>query len=284
MEYECVIIGGGAAGLAAAMVLARARRQVLLLDAGGQNNRRTAHSGGVFLHDGDAPEAMYRTALRQLKAYPTFDHEQDTVVEAEAAAGGFRVLTGSGRSLQAQTLILAQGVGYEPSPVPGVNELWGTKVVHCPFCDGYESQNMRVLAFGEAGWLEHMREILPNWVDDITWADSADVARVRDGGPVTVTYSDGREATFDRIFAQQKFGPRDVLADRLGCARIGSGDLEVDARGQTSVPGVFAAGDQTTGSQQVNLAIGSGHAAGMGALFALSAARREAAGTGAARS
>jgi thioredoxin reductase len=57
----------------------------------------------------------------------------------------------------------------------------------------------------------------------------------------------------------------------------------VNARGQTSVPGVFAAGDQTTGSQQVNLAIGSGHAAGMGVLFALSAARREAAGTGAAR-
>ncbi|NKX56254.1 NAD(P)/FAD-dependent oxidoreductase [Arthrobacter mobilis] len=282
MEYECVIIGGGVAGLAAAMVLARARRRVLLLDSGRQNNLRTSHSGGVFLHDGGTPAAMYEAGLRQLRAYPTFSYRQETVVEAQANdGGGFGLLTASGRTEQARTLVLAQGVDYEPSPVPGVDALWGTKVVHCPFCDGYESRNLRVLALGEPEWLEHMREILPNWVDDIAWADPSEVARLdgggQDDGPVVVSFSDGRQAEFGRVFAQQKFRLRDGIADMLGCGRTGSGDLETDPRGLTTVPGVFAAGDQTTGAQQVNLAIGSGHAAGMGAVFALSAARRAAA-------
>jgi thioredoxin reductase len=278
MGYECVVVGGGAAGLAAAMVLARARRQVLLLDAHGQNNRRSSHSGGVFLHDGAAPAALYETALEQLRAYPTFTCRRDTVTGVLAEERGFRALTASGDAVRAQQLILAQGVEYAPSPVPGVDELWGTKVVHCPFCEGYECRQMQVLALGDSAWLEHMREILPNWVDDITWAEVSEVARLRDegnldGGSVAVAFADGREAVFDRVFAQQKLGPRDGLADSLGCRRIESGELEVDARGQTSVPGVFAAGDQVSGAQQVNLAVGSGHAAGMGAVFALSASR-----------
>ena len=271
---DCAVIGGGTAGMAAAMVLVRARRRTVLIDAGEQNNRRSGHAGGVFLHDGEAPSALYEEGLRQLSRYPTFSHLKGRVTSAAPSAaptdGAFELTTDTGATVSARKLVLAQGVTFAPSPIPGVDALWGTKAVHCPFCDGYESRDMRVLVIGELEWLEHMRLMLPNWVDDLTWAELRDVDRVDEDDAVQGVYTNGTTATFDRLFVQQKYTSRDSLADDLGCARTESGHLAVDESGQTSIAGVFAAGDQTTPPQQVNLAVGAGHRAGMGVVLALS--------------
>jgi len=161
-------------------------------------------------------------------------------------------------------------VQFIPSEIPGLDALWGTKVVNCPFCDGYESRAMRVLGVGDEGWLGHMGGMLPTWIDDLSWSDSAEIDRVEDvADGVRVTYKDGRVDVFDRLFAQQTWTQRAALADSLGCERSPEDALVVDGFGQTTVPGVFAAGDQTGGSMQVNLAVGSGHLAGIGAIGAL---------------
>jgi thioredoxin reductase len=276
-DYDSIIVGGGAAGLAAAMVLVRGRRSVLLVDSGQQNNLRTTHSGGVFLHDGEAPSTLYARALEQLREYPTFTLLRDTVdsVEriAENAASGdaahptFRI--GSGQT--ARTIVLAQGVQFIPSEIPGVDALWGTKVVNCPFCDGYESRNMRVLGIGDDAWLGHMGGLLPNWVDDLSWSNSSEVAGVEDvDDGIAVHFTDGRFEVFERMFAQQTWTQRTQLTDPLGCERTPEGGLALDPFSQTTVPGVFVAGDQTGGgAMQVNLAVGSGHLAGIGALSTL---------------
>jgi thioredoxin reductase len=271
-DYDSIIVGGGAAGLAAAMVLVRGRRSVLLVDSGEQNNLRTTHAGGVFLHDGEAPSALYARALQQLREYPTFTLLRDTVDSIEqldgvgSAEGAFRVSSGQ----TAQTIVLAQGVKFIPSEVPGVDALWGTKIVHCPFCDGYESRAMRVLAMGDDDWLSHMRGLLPHWVDDLSWSNSADIHSVEDvEDGIGVRFTDGHSEVFERMFAQQTWTQRTQLADPLGCERTPEGALVVDGFGQTTVPGVFAAGDQSGGAMQVNLAVGSGHLAGVGAVVAL---------------
>jgi len=265
-DFDSIVVGGGAAGLTAAMVLVRARRTVLLIDSGAQNNLRTTHAGGVFLHDGEAPSALYARALEQLRVYPTFTLLRGTVEGIEAVDGGFRVDSGQ----TARTIVLAQGVQFIPSEIPGLDALWGTKVVNCPFCDGYESRAMRVLGVGDEGWLAHMGGMLPTWIDDLSWSDSAEIDRVEDvADGVRVTYKDGRVDVFDRLFAQQTWTQRAALADSLGCERSPEDALVVDGMGQTTVPGVFAAGDQTGGPMQVNLAVGSGHLAGIGAIGAL---------------
>lgn len=265
-DFDTIIIGGGAAGLAAAMVLVRARRDVLMLDAGHQNNLRVAHSGGVFLHDGENPAALYARALGQLAKYPTFTYRRESVQTVEQIDDLFTV----NGTVTAQTVVLAQGVEFATSTIPGVDALWGTKVFNCPFCDGYESRNMRVLGLGSEQWMSHMKAMLPLWIDDLTWADSADIRSLevaQDG--IVATFADGRLEHFDRAFAEQSFSQRSSLADGLGCARDDSGELIQESPGQTSVPGVVVAGDQANAGMQVNIAVASGHTAGVVAVRAL---------------
>ena len=273
-DFDSIVIGGGAAGLAASMVLARARRRVLLIDAGAQNNLRTTHAGGVFLHDGEAPSALYARALEQLAAYPTFERRQATVTSAEAVDGGFRIVSSAEGSppemLTARTIVLAQGVQFAPSTIPGADALWGTSVVNCPFCDGYESRDLHVLVAGTSDYLTHMAAMLPAWVDDLSYSESTEIAEMKPGvDGLEVSFTDGRSETFGRAFVQQEWTQRTELADALGCARRDDGLLQLDGYGQTTVAGVFAAGDQSANAMQVNLAVGSGHAAGTGAVFAL---------------
>jgi thioredoxin reductase len=269
-DFDSIIVGGGAAGLAASMVLARARRRVLLLDAGTQNNLRTTHAGGVFLHDGEAPAALYARALEQLAVYPSFEFRRTMVTAAAEIDGGFRVTTETGTVLTTKTIVLAHGVQFAPSPIEGADALWGSSVVNCPFCDGYESRDMRVLVAGTTDYLTHMRAMLPAWVDDLSFSDGGEIERMQQSGDaLEVTFTDGRREIFERAFVQQTWEQRTELADALGCARRDDGLLELDPFGQTSVPGVFAAGDQSANAPQVNFAVASGHAAGTGAVFAL---------------
>jgi len=264
-DYDAIVVGGGAAGLAATMVLARARRRVLLVDAAQQNNLRTTHAGGVFLHDGEAPTALYARGREQLAAYPTVEFRAGVVEDVEAIEGGVRV-----GDLRTRTLVLAQGVQFAPSPIPGADELWGTSVVNCPFCDGYESRGVRVLVAGTQDYLDHMRGMLPLWIDDLTFVEQSDITRFEPAeGGLRATFTDGRSEHFGRAFVLQPFAQRTALADQLGCVRAEGGPLTVDEMGQTSVPGVFAAGDQTARAMQVNLAVGAGHLAGVGAVFTL---------------
>ncbi|WP_051442025.1 NAD(P)/FAD-dependent oxidoreductase [Arthrobacter sp. H14] len=266
-----MIVGGGSGGLAAAMVLARARRSIMVIDAGRQNNLRTSHSGGVFLHDGANPEELYPKARKQLEQYPSALIQEGKVVGIARSRAGFTVTLADGSSVETRKAVLAQGMEFEKSAVPGIDDLWGTKVIHCPFCDGYEARNESVLAVGTPDWLAHMQIILPNWIDDLGWAESATIRAVRDkGGQLSVEFEDGTTEHWDKVMTEVIFGPRDALAASLGCKTSAAGHLEVDDFGQTSVPGVFAAGDQTVPPQQVNLSVGSGHLAGMGVVFSLS--------------
>jgi thioredoxin reductase len=161
-------------------------------------------------------------------------------------------------------------VQFSPSTIPGADALWGTSVVNCPFCDGYESRDLRVLVAGTSDYLTHVAAMLPAWVDDLSYSESTQIAEMKQGGDgLEVAFTDGRSETFGRAFVQQEWTQRTELADALGCVRRDDGLLQLDGFGQTSVAGVFAAGDQSANAMQVNLAVGSGHAAGTGAVFAL---------------
>lgn len=268
--YNTIIIGGGAAGLSAAMVLGRANRKVLIIDAGKQSNRVSKEAHAVFTRDKMSPQELYAIAREQVLSYPSITII-DGVVSSIKKTEHFEIHLENGNTVFAKAIVLAQGVNYILPDVKGLQELYGTKAWHCPFCDGYEANNKKVLGMVEAERLGHMKSMLGNWTTDSIWVVPNQVEELVDVEKgVEVRMKDGTSFIVDQVLTDVTLKPRDEIADTLGCARSKDGHIKIDSEGKTSVEGVYAAGDQSSTSGQVNFAVSAGHTAGMGIVAAVS--------------
>jgi thioredoxin reductase len=263
-DFDCVVVGGGVAGLSAAMVLGRARRRTLVLDRGGQSNRAAAHVGGLLGHDGTPPAELYELARAQVGAYDAVALRDAEALDARAEGDGFAVVLGDGE-VRARALVLATGMEYEVPDVPGFAELWGGGVFHCPFCHGWEVRDRPVVVYGTGEVADQQATLLAAWTDDVTVVDPGDVAELRaeEGSLQAVVRRDGSEVRCDAVLVHAPLSRRDALPERLGLALTDAGLVAVDALARTSVPGVYAAGDLAVAPQQVAIALGSGHLAGI---------------------
>ena len=291
-RYDVVVVGGSFAGLAAALQLARARRRVLVVDAGRPRNRFTRASHGFLGQDGRAPAEIMDTARAQVLAYPTAEFVADEVTHARAIEDGFQLTLASGSTITARRLILATGVADEFPDVAGVRERWAVSVLHCPYCHGYEVADRRfgVLAVGETA--VHQALLVRDWSADVTLflngamhPDAEQRAQLAARGvrieerPVAglagegaelsgVRLTDGEVIGMDALFIQPRTRLASPLAEQLGC---GTEDgqagpiIRTDAQKETSVPGVFAAGDAARSFANATLAAGDGVIAGMAA-------------------
>jgi thioredoxin reductase len=289
--WDCIVVGGGAAGLSAALVLGRARRRTLVVDAGGQSNRPAHGIGGLLGQDGRPPEAFYAAGHDELAAYPSVEVRTGEVVAAEPGAEpedrGFVLELGDGRRESTRRVLLAGGMEYRHPDKPGIAERWGGAAFHCPFCHGWEVREkpLAVLDRGPTG--VHRALLLRAWSDDVTLltdgpaeldADEADrvraagvavderaVAELR--GPGTelssVVFADGTERACGGLLVPVVLHQRDGIARQLGVAANEPGPLAADAIAldpfqQTSVPGVFAAGDLSGQMPSVANAVAAG--------------------------
>jgi thioredoxin reductase len=264
-DWECVVVGGGAAGLSAALVLGRARRSTLVLDSGGQSNLAAAHVGGLLGLDGTPPGELYERAAAQIAAYDTVVIRSAEVIDARAEGEEFAVKLAGGEEVLARALVLATGMDYEVPDVPGFREHWGGAVFHCPFCHGWEVRDRRLVVYGEGPMAERQAALLKGWSGDLTVIAPKEVAalRVEDGTVRAVVCHDGSEVACDAVLVLAPLRRRGQLAERLGLELTDEGFVAVDALAHTSVPGVYAAGDLAVAPQQVAVAIGSGHTAGL---------------------
>ncbi|MCK0173438.1 MULTISPECIES: NAD(P)/FAD-dependent oxidoreductase [Mycobacteriaceae] len=280
--WDCVIAGGGAAGLSAALVLGRARRRTLLVDAGAPSNAVSHGIGGLLGQDGRPPAELYATGRRELERYPTVEVRTGEVVDAERGEL-FTVRLADGGAATARRLLLATGMDYRLPDVPGLADLWGDTVFHCPFCHGWEMRDAPLAAMASGGRAVHAALMLRGWSDDIVLltdsltedefalvsaagiaVDTRAVAEVR-GVPngVEIVFSDGAVLARGGLMAAPVMRQRSALAERLG-VRLNSGNpmaedaVWVDEFGRTSVAGVFAAGDVTVQMPQVAAAIAAG--------------------------
>jgi thioredoxin reductase len=266
LDFDCVVVGGGVAGLSAAMVLGRARRRTLVLDRGGQSNRASAHVGGLLGQDGTPPRELYELARAQVAAYEAVALRDAEAVDARAEGDGFAVVLGDGGGeVRTRALVLATGMDYEVPDVPGFAELWGGAVFHCPFCHGWEVRDRPVVVYGAGEVADRQAALLAAWTDDVTVVDPGDVAglRVEDGALQALVRRDGSEVRCDAVLVHAPLRRRDALPERLGLALTDAGLVAVDGQARTSVPGVYAAGDLAVAPQQVAIALGSGHLAGI---------------------
>ena len=297
--YDAVVVGGSFAGLSAAMQLGRARRRVLVVDAGSPRNRFAHASHGFLGQDGRAPAAILETARAQLLAYPTVRLREDAVTHAAAGGDAFELALASGGGdggLRARRLVLAFGIVDELPALPGLRERWGVSVLHCPYCHGYEVRDGRLGVLAVAEHSIHQARLLRDWSADVTLftndvlaptADQLDVLRARgvrvDARPVVALEGDGtalagvrlRDAPggegelvvrLDALFVGSRTRMASPLAEQLGCA-FDDGPfgpvIRTDARKETTVPGVYAAGDAARVPHNATWASADGVTAGI---------------------
>jgi len=291
MMHDVIIVGGSYAGLSAGLQLARARRKVLVIDAGLRRNRFAPTSHGFLGQDGQAPGIIAAEGRSQLMEYPTVTWVQDSVVQAEAEQGGFSVRTQCNGGFQAKRLILATGVVDELPGIDGLQERWGKRVFHCPYCHGYELGQGRIGVLATSPLAMHHALMLPDWGSTTLFTngvftpnaeqqaqldrrgvsvESAAVTRIS-GERADLELADGRIVQLDGVFtmSRTRLSP---LAEQLGCGRVDGPTgpyLHTDETRQTSVAGVFACGDASLAAGSVALAVAEGVRAGVGAHFSL---------------
>ncbi|CAO3923533.1 NAD(P)/FAD-dependent oxidoreductase [Achromobacter mucicolens] len=289
MHYDVIIIGGSFAGLSAAMQLARARRQVLLVDAARPRNRYAAHAHGFLGQDGVPPQEIVAIARAQLARYPTVSFLDGEAIQALAQDGGFAVVMAGGEQVRGARLILATGMRDELPPLPGLQARWGQTVLHCPYCHGFEVAGEPLGVLAAHPMSVHQAMLLPDWGPTTYFTQgqfepspedarhlgargvhverTPVVALLGDAPALTgVVLADGRELPQRALFVASRVHMASPLAGQLGC-EFDEGPLgpviRVDDMKQTTVPGVFAAGDASTPMSNATLASASGVMAGV---------------------
>ena len=269
---DVIIIGGSFAGLAAALQLGRARRRVAVLDTDRPRNRFAGHSHGLLGHDHKPPLDILVEARQQLARYPTIRLVNARAESVSGAIDDFCVVTDDNESLRARRLILSYGVADQMPDIPGFAEGWGTSIVPCPYCDGFEVAGQHWGLVWSGPQSHNQVRLFHDWTDRLTvFADGhdiapdirADLARrnkpvvdgqikeiVRhEGHKATVRLDSGPDVAVDILFAHPRTKPSASLHESLGLATVDTPTgivLKVDERRQTSMPGIYAAGDLTT--------------------------------------
>jgi thioredoxin reductase len=290
---DVIIIGGSFAGLAGALQLGRARRKVTVLDTGLPRNRFAARSHGLLGHDHKPPLEILAEARRQLARYPTVKLLNARADGISGAIDDFSVLTGEGERLRARRLILSYGVVDQMPDVAGFAEGWGTSIVPCPYCDGFEVAGQHWGLVWSGRQSHNQVRLFHDWTDRLTiFADGHDIppevradlarrstsvvdgrvneiARHGDHG-ATVKLDTGPEVAVDILFAHPRNKPAANLHESLGLATVDTPlgiILKVDERRETSVPGIYAAGDLANPVMPPSVTLAASHGA-MAGIFA----------------
>jgi thioredoxin reductase (NADPH) len=266
---DVIIIGAGAAGLSAALVLSRARLSVLVLDAGEPRNAAAAHLHGFVSRDGMAPAEFLAVGRREVLGYGGLIVAA-RVNSIERRGARFDVTTDDGSVEVARAVLVATGLRDEVIGIPGLWDRWGTTVHHCPYCHGQEVRDQEIVVIGGPAPEVSAKQagLLRRYSDRVTLVASrpserleAFGVRVIDGTVVmvddaSVALADGSLLPYEAIFVSPVPRANDDLLRSLGCAHTENGLIAVDGAGQTSVEGVWAAGNVVTPTAQLISAAG----------------------------
>jgi thioredoxin reductase (NADPH) len=283
---DCLVIGGGAAGLTAAVYLGRYKRRAVVLDDGGSRLQwipRTRNVPG-FPDGIEGPELLQRMRAHAGKyGVPT---ERTRVASVERLADGtFRAKSPQGE-WRARFVLLATGARDVEPDIEGIKAaMKAGQVRYCPICDGFETQGQRVAVLGRSGHGLRESLFISNFGNQVTWlamatqeeVDLPQLAQLRDAGVlvadspphriecgvddigVRVELQNGQVLEFDTLYPALGLNHACELATALGSRARDNGQLEVDSHQQTSVDGLYVAGDVAVDLNQISVA--AGHAA-----------------------
>jgi NADH-dependent peroxiredoxin subunit F len=300
-SFDVLVVGGGPAGAAAAVYAARKgiRTGIASERFGGQVLDTMAIENFISVPETEGPK-MAAALEQHVKSYDVDVMDLQTavgLVPVESAGGLHVVKLANGASLRAKTVILSPGARWRQMNVPGETEYRNKGVAYCPHCDGPLFKGKRVAVIGGGNSGVEAAIDLAGIVANVTLiefdsrlrADAVLQEKLRSLRNVTVLTStqttevigdaskviglsyknretgESHRLDLDGIFVQIGLVPNtEWLKGTIALSP--RGEIEVDARGATSAPGVFAAGDATTGPyKQIVIAMGEGAKAALSA-------------------
>ena len=299
--FDVLIVGGGPAGAAAAVYAARKgiRVGVAAERFGGQVNDTMSIENYISVLETNGPKlaAELEAQVRHYGVDIMNMQRADKLVPAAAPGQMVEVHMAHGGVLKARSVILSTGARWRNVNVPGEAEYKNKGVAYCPHCDGPLFKGKRVAVIGGgnsgveaaidlAGIVEHVTLI--EFADQLK-ADAVLVNKLKSLSNVTIhvnaqtteitgdgskvnglSYKDRatqdiHHVALEGVFVQIGLVPNtEFLKDTLALSKFG--EIEVDAKGHTNLPGVFAAGDATTVPyKQIVIAAGDGAKAALSA-------------------
>ena len=281
---DCLIVGAGPAGLTAATYLARFKRRIALVDAG---HSRASYIPRTHNYPGFPDGINGNELLERLRQQAARYGAKVTkgVVDALTIDGdGFEAQVGGDR-LRARRVLLATGLVDKEPEMPRLREAIAAGCIRlCPICDGHEVLDRKVAVYGPVATTVGHAVFMRTFSEDVTLlvprADTPATAEQRsrmaeagvefvpnavceismgEDGKALVRLDDGAELRFDTLYPSLGSRMRAELAVSLGARCTEEGDIKVDSHQQTTVPGLYAAGDVVSALNQISVAVG--HAA-----------------------
>ncbi len=284
--YDCIVVGAGPAGLSASLFLARYRRRTLTFHHNSPRNEYAHGVHGFLGHHGISPAELLARGRDEVTTHGGLIIEGCVTGLEQISNKHFRIYTENRqRNFDARCVLLATGLRDVTPDCPGFRDFYGVSVHHCPDCDGYESIDKRIAVLGSGTKTVGFALGLLTWTDKITLItedkdglnqdDRAKLAAfdidVRDQSIKAlegdlkskqlqrVLFSDGDTLECDALFFNLGTEPASKLHEMLGCKLDEEcGLIWVDKTRQTSVEGVYAAGDITPHSQLAIVAAAEG--------------------------
>ncbi|MBP6234690.1 MAG: NAD(P)/FAD-dependent oxidoreductase [Saprospiraceae bacterium] len=285
-KYEVIIIGGSYAGLSAAMALGRALRNVLIIDSGLPCNRQTPYSHNFITQDGEKPNIIAEKAKAQVLKYNTIKFLNDFVVSGKKNENGFVITTKTGEEYISKKLIFATGIKDIMPDIKGFAECWGTSVIHCPYCHGYEVKREKTGILANGQFAYHYAQLIRNWTEDLTIFTNGlsmltdeqldkigkhnipviekeiDFLEHGNGKVEQVVFKDQSIVDIKAIYSRPEFEQHCKIPESLGCELTELGLLKVDIFQKTTVEDVYACGDNTSPMRSVANAVAAGNLVG----------------------
>ena len=290
--YDAVVVGAGSAGLSAALMLGRARRRVLVLDGGEPRNAPASGVHYFLTRDGTPPDELLRIGREQLEPYSGVEVRRAGATGATGSDGDFLVTLEDESTVGTRKVLLATGVHDELPERPGFRELWGRGSYHCPYCHGWEVRDRPLAVLNSGEDAADQAAMIYNWSRDLFLltdgpAKLDDEAREKLGvlgiplieTPISrlegdsasrvlyrIDFEDGTELTREALFYRPPQRQRSDLAEGLGCEFETPGPLLTVIKNdsmtrETTVPGVYVAGDAGSMLQGAIMAAASGASA-----------------------
>ena len=284
--YDVIIIGGSYAGLSAGMSLGRSLRKVLIIDSNNPCNKLTPYAHNFLTNDGVSPQALRDKSKEQVLTYPTVQFLDGLAIDVIPKENSFEVITQNNKTFNTRKIIFATGVTDTIPNIPGFAECWGTTILHCPYCHGYEAKGKKtaILGNGDMGYV--LAKVISHWTDDLTLYTNGtstlspdEVLNLNRHNIMVVQneidYLDQENCNLkgiyfkdtdpeypEVIYTQLPFKQQCDITEKLGLDMTEKGFICVSKHLETSIPGIFAAGDCLSLFRSVANAVASGNKVG----------------------